>query len=264
MAATGVPAVVAVTLRARRRLGDRVAVRHPHDLARRLPGEERRLGGRDRGRRLAVLARAGARDRAAERARHGLEAVAHAEDRHPGLEQGGVEGGSAVGIDRARPAGEDDRRRLLGQQVGNRHRVRHDLAVDLRLAHAARDELGVLRAVVDDEHGVALEVGGGLGRAQAGHGGGLGRGLVDHAPSLSGVERTPPRRRMPGGAVSGTVEVAAGRVTSRSVDGSRGAGSRRVPQGRPRSRRVGASPRPRHGCGARRSRARRARSRRAG
>ncbi len=51
---------------------------------------------------------------------------------------------------------------LLGQQVGDRHRVRHDLAVDLRLAHAARDELGVLRAVVDDEHGVALEVGGGL------------------------------------------------------------------------------------------------------
>ena len=37
----------------------------------------------------------------------------------------------------------------------------HDLAVDPRLADPAGDELGVLRAEVDDQHGVG---GGGRGR----------------------------------------------------------------------------------------------------
>ena len=67
-------------------------------------------------------------DRAAERPGHRLEAVAHAEHRHPGLEQRRVERGGALLVDRRRPAGQDDRRGLLGEHLGHRHRVRHDLA----------------------------------------------------------------------------------------------------------------------------------------
>ena len=52
-----------------------------------------------------------------------------------------------------------------GQHLGDRHRVRHDLGVDVGLAHAAGDQLGVLGAEVDDEnrarssHGLTLSAG---------------------------------------------------------------------------------------------------------
>ena len=49
--------------------------------------------------------------------------------------------------------------RVLRRDLGRGGRVRHDLAVDARLAHAARDQLRVLRAEVDDEDGAL----GGLG-----------------------------------------------------------------------------------------------------
>ena len=55
--------------------------------------------------------------------------------------------------------GPPDRMIALGlprQHVGDRHRVRHDLGVDPRLADAPRDELGVLGAEVDDEDQVVL------------------------------------------------------------------------------------------------------------
>ena len=44
----------------------------------------------------------------------------------------------------------------LRQHLGERHRARHDLGVDVRLAHAASDQLRVLRSEVDDEDGVVL------------------------------------------------------------------------------------------------------------
>jgi hypothetical protein len=43
-----------------------------------------------------------------------------------------------------RAAGQDDRRRVAGEHLGHRHRVRHDLGVDPRLADPAGDQLGVL------------------------------------------------------------------------------------------------------------------------
>ena len=43
------------------------------------------------------------------------------------------------------------RDRAPGQHLRHRHRVGDDLAVDARLAHPAGDQLGVLRAEVDDE-----------------------------------------------------------------------------------------------------------------
>ena len=56
-------------------------------------------------------------------------------------------------------AGQDDRARALGQHLGHRHRVRHDLGVHVGLTDPAGDQLRVLRAVVDDENEVRLHHG---------------------------------------------------------------------------------------------------------
>jgi hypothetical protein len=144
-----------------RRRGDGVAVAHPHRLALGLAGpnsvEEaparpawawRRT--RDRPVRC---------DLAPERARHRLEAVADAEDRYAGREQRRVEGGGAVGVHAARPPGQHDRRGLAVQDRRAGDRVRHDLAVDARLADPPGDELRVLRPEVHDEDGMGVRVG---------------------------------------------------------------------------------------------------------
>ena len=92
------------------RRGHRVAVRHPDVVGDREVGEQRAALG-DGDRRPAVLAGAGVGDLPAEAAGHQLEAVAHAEDGHPGREDGVVDAGGVVGVDRGRPAAEDDRLR---------------------------------------------------------------------------------------------------------------------------------------------------------
>ncbi len=97
-------------------------------------------------------------DRATEGPGHGLEAVAHAEHRHPGLEQRGVEGGRTLLVDRRRATGQDHRGGVLREHLGHGHRVRHDLAEAAGLPHPARDQLRVLGAEVDDEHGPVGEV----------------------------------------------------------------------------------------------------------
>ena len=56
-------------------------------------------------------------------------------------------------------------------------RVRHDLGVDVRLAHPAGDQLGVLGAVVDDEHRPVRPLGEPLGGVVPG----LGRALAGRA-----------------------------------------------------------------------------------
>jgi len=58
----------------------------------------------------------------------------------------------AVLVHRGGPAGEDHRRRTAPQKLLDRSVVADDLGVDVRLAHAAGDQLGVLRAEVDDEY----------------------------------------------------------------------------------------------------------------
>ena len=88
-------------------------------------------------------------------------------------------------------AGEDDRRRVLGEHLGDRHGGRHDLAVDPGLADAAGDELGVLRAEVDDEDDVGSGAAGdadGTGRPSGGE-----RGRV--RPILPGAARGHGARR---------------------------------------------------------------------
>ena len=57
-----------------------------------------------------------------------------------------------------RATGQHDRRRLSRSDLFRADRVRNDLGIDTQLAHAASNELGVLGAEVDDEHGGAVEM----------------------------------------------------------------------------------------------------------
>ena len=131
------------------RLGDRVAVAHPHRLGvgqirMQLPASHFQLG-------AAVLTGAGARDGAAERLRHRLEAVADAEHRHAEVEHRRIELRCAVGVHAGRAAGQHDGLRILGLDLLDGRGVRDDLRVHPGLADPARDQLRVLRAEVDDE-----------------------------------------------------------------------------------------------------------------
>ena len=104
----------------------------------------------------AVLARAGLGDLAAEITRDELRAVTDAEQRNAGVVDRGIDRRRAVDVHRRRTAREDDRLRLAREHLGDRHRARDDLAVDVRLADPARDQLRVLRPEVDDENEVVL------------------------------------------------------------------------------------------------------------
>ena len=99
----------------------------------------------------AELADLGALDAPAELGRQQLHAVADAQHRDPELEQLRVESRSPVGVDRRRPAGEDQPLRLAPRDLLGAHVVREQLAEHPALAHPARDELGVLPAVVEDD-----------------------------------------------------------------------------------------------------------------
>jgi hypothetical protein len=136
-----------------------VAVAHPYRV---LPAllphaveQGRALGDLDLG--AAELAVVPALHLAAELVRHGLLAVADAEHRHAGLEDGLGCQRRVLVEHRGGSAGEDH---ALGLHRGERRfgaLVGHDLRVHALLAHAPRDELGDLGAEVDDQN---LVVGG--------------------------------------------------------------------------------------------------------
>ncbi|CAB4834767.1 unannotated protein [freshwater metagenome] len=137
-----------------RGIDDRVEVAHPHLLLVGHPAPEQRSGRPHRQRRAAVLAATRAVDATAKLLGDELCAVANAEDRHAEVVHRAVDRWSTLGVHRLGAAREDDRRGLLGHDLVDGDRVRHDLAVDVGLAHSTSDELRVLRAEVDDEHGV--------------------------------------------------------------------------------------------------------------
>ncbi|MNS90742.1 hypothetical protein D3C72_1248050 [compost metagenome] len=90
---------------------------------------------------------------------HGLHAVADAEDRQAAVEHFLRRGGRARQGGRFRATGQDD---ALGAEGGDLGRVvvpRPDFAVHAELADAARDQLGVLRAEIEDEDLVVMDVG---------------------------------------------------------------------------------------------------------
>ena len=140
-------------LEAFRQLGDAVAMAHPDRIFLALLPDafENRAVGDDLHFGAAEFAMVPALYSASELRRHRLLAVADAEHRHAGV------------IDRLRrqrgvlvehggwPARQDHRLRLHVAEGGLGLLVGHDLAIDLFLAHPARDQLGHLRAEIDDQ-----------------------------------------------------------------------------------------------------------------
>ena len=129
-----------------------VEVAHPH--------VESRLGARQESRvavarehRATVFSLVTARHLAAELVGDQLASVADAEHRNPEFVDARVESRRAVDVHALGPARQDERRRATPSHFVGRHRVRHDLGIHIRLAHASRDELCVLRAEVHDQHG---------------------------------------------------------------------------------------------------------------
>ena len=129
---------------------DGVAVAHPHDLVGRSSVEKAGAFGHTR---LGVPVLAGPRSahRSPEGLRHGLEAVANAEDGHPGVENRGIERRRPFLVNGRGASREDDRRRVFGEHVGRAGRVGNDFGIDVGFAHSPCDELGILRTKVDDE-----------------------------------------------------------------------------------------------------------------
>ena len=144
-------------LEAGRQLGDPVAVAHPDLLAvARLPDPV------EQGRCLADLELGAAEfavvtgfDAAAELLGHGLFAVADAQHRHLGLENG-VVGGRRLPLDhRGRPAGQDDGPRIEALQLRPVDGLEGmDLAVNACFTQAAGDQLGDLGPEINDQQTV--------------------------------------------------------------------------------------------------------------
>lgn len=158
-----------------RELDHLVAVAHPHRLA--LPGL--RLPVQRGGRRrhlhvhLPVLLPLPGLDGAAEGLHEQLHPVADAEHVGPRgvgeVQEPLGEGGGTLGVHGVGPAGEDDGPRAQALEGGERRRSGDAEGEDAQLADAAGDEVGVLRAVVEDEDKVLAGAGG---RRERGGGGG--------------------------------------------------------------------------------------------
>ena len=127
---------------------------HPHGLLRWEVVEQLGLARLELG--LAELGRPGALDDAAEIPRHELHAVADAEGGDPEREDLRVEVGRALRVHRRGTAREDERGRVARRNLGGGEAMPHELGVDTSFAHPARDQLAVLPAEVDDEHGTLL------------------------------------------------------------------------------------------------------------
>jgi hypothetical protein len=142
--------------KALRRPGDAVAVAHPNGIT--LPDLPHILVQRGRFCHLdlgapefAVMA---ALDLAAELPRHRLLAVTNSKHRHAGLIDRHRRKRRALVEDRGRPARENYALWPQGAQSFLGLLVRYDLAIDGFFADPPRDQLGDLRAEIDDEDGV--------------------------------------------------------------------------------------------------------------
>jgi hypothetical protein len=141
-----------------RQLRHAVAMAHPY--RRPCPGpphilEQRRVAG-DLKLGAAELAGVAAFHLAAKGGHHGLLAIANTEDGHAGVNHCGRKLRRAGLVHRRRTAGEDDG---LGQNrlESSLHLIEgHDLRINASLPHPPCDQLGVLRAEIDDEHFVRV------------------------------------------------------------------------------------------------------------
>ena len=131
-----------------------VAVAHPGDALLAQPGKKTAARVKDRAG-LAVFARGvvlRGGHLAAERMRQKLAAIADAQHRHAERKEVGIDLRRACGVHALRSAGEND---ADGRKLA--HLLRRDrkglyLAVNVLLTHAPRDELGILRAKVQDQN----------------------------------------------------------------------------------------------------------------
>ena len=128
-----------------------VAVAHPDVEGAGQAAEERRFGDRTVDFGVAVLARGGGFDVAAEVVDDELQAVADAEDGDAEGEERGVGGGGVGVVDGAGAAGEDDAAGRERADLVEGRGAGKDDGEDVELADAAGDELGVLRAEVEDD-----------------------------------------------------------------------------------------------------------------
>ena len=96
---------------------------------------------------------------AAKLRRHRLHAVADPEQRQPAVEHLARRGRGARQRGRFGPAGQDDALRAEGRDLRRVVIPGPDFAVHADLAHAAGDQLRVLRAEVEDQDLVGVEVG---------------------------------------------------------------------------------------------------------
>ena len=142
-------------LEAGRRLGDVVVVAHPADgagadlLEQQGFGVHKHFG-------FAVFPFRGTLHPAAQQMHHQLAAVADAQHRHTqGKQVGGAGGGSGI-VHAVGAAGQDDALGILGPDGLQRGTIGVDLAVYAALPDTAGDQLVILAAEVQHDHGFSL------------------------------------------------------------------------------------------------------------
>src|SRR4051812_47071895 len=89
--------------------------------------------------------------------RYKLHAVANAEDGNALVKQFFRYSRRLLLVDAGRTSGQDDAFRAIREDARERDRARKDLRIDLRFADPARDQLGILRAEVEDENSIVPE-----------------------------------------------------------------------------------------------------------
>ena len=88
---------------------------------------------------------------AAELVRHELQSVADAEHRNAEMQHALIGGWRVVIVNRAWASGQDDAGRIVLLHFRQRGGTGEDYGKDVLFADAARNELGVLRAEVEDD-----------------------------------------------------------------------------------------------------------------
>ncbi len=136
-----------------RKASDRIAVAHPYRLLGLQACEQSVWFGNRNGGRTELLALEGD-DLAAECLRHEVQAVADAEDRDAPGPDPRVGMRRALPVDARRAARQDDGARLASGDLAPGGVEGEQLRVDMKLAHAARDQAAVLAAEVEDDDGV--------------------------------------------------------------------------------------------------------------
>ncbi len=132
--------------KARRQLGDFVAVRHPDfgDRIEQGAGQQRfDLG-------VTIFAVRRGVHFTAQGVSQRLHPVTNAQNRQAGFKDEGLEKGRARFVDGLWPTRKDEGLGLDGHDFFLRRIPREKFAVDLRLAHAARDDLGVLGTKIEN------------------------------------------------------------------------------------------------------------------